>query len=67
VTDELEKTDIQEFKWFDLPLKKEFKSKIIPTDLIMIEHILSDKKHDFKEFVLQETENPKELKIVYLK
>lgn len=67
VTDELEKTDIQEFEWFELPLKKEYKSKIIPTDLIMIEHILSDKKHDFKEFVLQETENPKELKIVYLK
>jgi 8-oxo-dGTP pyrophosphatase MutT (NUDIX family) len=67
ISEELEKTDIEEFEWFDLPLKKEDKSKIIPTDLIMLEHVLSDKKHDFKEFVMQETENPNELKIVYLK
>jgi ADP-ribose pyrophosphatase len=67
VTEDLEKTDIEKFEWFDLPLKKEVKKRIIPTDLIMLEHVLSDKKHDFKEFVMQETENPNELKIVYLK
>ena len=67
VSDYLEKTDIEKFKWFDLPLSEEIKSKIIPTDLIMIEHVLSDKDYDFKEFVMQETENPNELKIIYLK
>jgi 8-oxo-dGTP pyrophosphatase MutT (NUDIX family) len=67
VSEILEKTDIENFEWFDLPLKKEVKKRIIPTDLIMLEHVLSDKKHDFKEFVMQETENPNELKIIYLK
>jgi ADP-ribose pyrophosphatase len=67
ISEDLEKTDIDKFEWFDLPLKKEVKKKIIPTDLIMIEHVLSDKKHDFKEFVVQETETPNELKIVYSK
>lgn len=67
ITDELEKTDIEKFKWFDLPLSEGIKSNIIPTDLIMIEHVLSDKKHDFKEFVMQETENPNILKVVHIK
>jgi len=67
ITDELEKTDIEKFKWFDLPLSEEIKSKIIPTDLIMLEHVLSDKRHEFKEFVMQETEDPNILKIVHIK
>jgi ADP-ribose pyrophosphatase len=67
LTDNLEKTDIEKFEWFDLPLNNKIKKNIIPTDLIMLEHVLSEKKHDFKEFVMQETENPNELKIVYLK
>jgi len=66
-TDDLEKTDIEKFKWFDLPLSEDIRKKVIPTDLIMLEHILSNKDYDFKEFVMQETENPNELKIVYLK
>jgi len=67
ITEILEKTDIEKFKWFDLPLPKEIKAKVIPTDLIMLEHVLSDNKHDFKEFVMQETKNPNELKVVYSK
>ena len=67
LSEELEKTDIERFEWFDFPLSDEAKIKIIPTDLIMIEHILSDRKHDFKEFVMQETDDPSKLKIVYLK
>ncbi len=67
ITDDIEDTDIEKFEWFDLPLSEDIKRKIIPTDLIMLEHILSDKKHDFKEFVMQETDNPNELKIVYIK
>ncbi|MEM5781802.1 MAG: NUDIX domain-containing protein [Candidatus Aenigmatarchaeota archaeon] len=66
ITNELEKTDIENFKWFNLPITEEIKNKIIPTDLIMLEHILSNKKYDFKEFVLQETKNNK-LKLVYVK
>jgi ADP-ribose pyrophosphatase YjhB (NUDIX family) len=67
LTDEIEKTDIEKFKWFDLPLSEDIKSRIIPTDLIMLEHVLSDKKHEFKEFVMQETEDPNILKIVHIK
>ncbi|MHA1872475.1 MAG: NUDIX domain-containing protein [Candidatus Heimdallarchaeaceae archaeon] len=67
ISDEIEGTDIEKFKWFNLPLSEDVKRKIIPTDLIMLEHILSNKKYDFKEFVMQETENPNELKIVYIK
>jgi len=67
VTDIIEDTDIEKFEWFDLPLSEEIKKKIIPTDLIMIEHILSDKKHDFKEFVMQETEDPNILKVVHIR
>jgi ADP-ribose pyrophosphatase len=67
VTEDLEKTDIEKFEWFDLPLNNKIKKNIIPTDLIMLEHVLSEKKHEFKEFVVQETENPNEIKIVYLK
>jgi len=67
ITENLEKTDIEKFKWFDLPLSQETRSEVIPTDLIMLEHVLSSNKHDFKEFVMQETENPNELKIVYIK
>jgi len=67
ITEDLEKTDIEKFKWFDLPLSDDIKRKIIPTDLIMLEHVLSDKKHEFKEFVMQETENSNELKIIYIK
>ena len=67
ITENLEKTDIEKFEWFDLPLPEEIKAKVIPTDMIMLEHVLSDNKHDFKEFVMQETENTNELKIVYSK
>jgi 8-oxo-dGTP pyrophosphatase MutT (NUDIX family) len=67
ITDDFEKTDIEKFGWFDLPLSEEIKTKMIPTDLIMLEHVLSNNKHDFKEFVMQETENPNELKIVHIK
>ncbi len=67
VSENLEKTDIEKFKWFDLTLLKRIKSKIIPTDLIMLEHILSGDKYDFKEFVMQETDKPNELRIVCIK
>jgi len=67
ITDDLEKTDIEKFKWFNLPLSDEIKGRIIPTDLIMLEHIFSDREHEFKEFVMQETEDPNELKVVHLK
>ena len=67
LTDNLEKTDIEKFGWFDLPLNNKIKKNIIPTDLIMLEHVLSENKHEFKEFVIQETEDPNKLKIVYLK
>jgi ADP-ribose pyrophosphatase YjhB (NUDIX family) len=67
LTDNLEKTDIEKFEWFDLPLNNKIKKNIIPTDLIMLEHVLSERKHEFKEFVVQETENPNEIKIVYMK
>jgi len=67
LTDNLEKTDIEKFEWFNLPLNNKIKKNIIPTDLIMLEHVLSEKKHDFKEFVMQETANPNKLKLVYLK
>jgi len=66
-TKNIEKTDIEKFKWFNLPLSKNIKNKIIPTDLIMLEHILSNKKYDFKEFVIQETKDPDKLKLVYVK
>ena len=67
VSENLEGTDIEKFKWFNLPLSEEIKSKIIPTDLVMLEHILSEKDYDFKEFVMKETENPNVLEIVSLK
>jgi ADP-ribose pyrophosphatase len=67
LTDNLEKTDIEKFEWFDLPLDNKIKKNIIPTDLIMLEHVLSENKHEFKEFVMQETKDPNKLKIVYLK
>jgi ADP-ribose pyrophosphatase YjhB (NUDIX family) len=67
VSENLEGTDIEKFKWFNLPLSEGIKSRIIPTDLIMIEHILSEKDYDFKEFVMKETENPNLLEIVSLK
>jgi ADP-ribose pyrophosphatase YjhB (NUDIX family) len=67
MTDDLEKTDIEKFEWFDLPLAKKIKSKIIPTDLLMLEHILSEKKHEFKEFIIQETKDPNKLKIIFIK
>jgi len=67
ITEDLEKTDIEKFEWFDLPLSEDIKQKIIPTDLIMLEHVLSEKKYDFKEFVMQETASPNELKIVHVK
>lgn len=67
VSENLEGTDIEKFKWFELPLSNEIKNKIIPTDLVMLEHILSEKDYDFKEFVMRETENPNELEIVHLK
>lgn len=65
ITENLEKTDIEKFEWFDLPLSEDVRRRIIPTDLIMLEHIFSDKKHDFKEFVMQETEDPNEIRIVH--
>jgi 8-oxo-dGTP diphosphatase len=67
ISEDLERTDIEKFEWFDLPLTEEDRNKIIPTDLIMLEHILSEKEYDFKEFVMQETENSNELKIVDVK
>jgi len=67
ISENIEGTDIEKFKWFDLPLKEEIKSRVIPTDLIMLEHILSSSRYDFKEFVMQETEDPNELKIVSIK
>jgi len=67
ITDNLESTDIEKFKWFELPLSEDIKSKMRPTDIIMIEHILSDKKYDFKEFIMQETENLNEINLVYAK
>lgn len=67
ITEDLEKTDIEKFKWFDLPLSEDMKSKIIPTDLIMLEHVLSDKKHEFKEFMMQETEDSDILNIVHIR
>ena len=51
----IEKTDISKFKWFSLPLTKEIRKKIIPSDLLFINHILSQNKYDFKEIVMQET------------
>ena len=67
ISEDLEATDIEKFKWFDLPLSEDIKSKIIPTDLIMIEHILSDNRHEFKEFVMQETEDPHILNIAHIR
>lgn len=67
VSEKLEMTDIEKFKWFELPLSNEIKNKIIPTDLVMLEHILSEKDYDFKEFVMRETENPNELEIIHLR
>ena len=48
-------------------MTEDIKSKIIPTDLVMIEHLLYNKEYDFKEFVMQETEDPTKLKVIYLK
>ena len=67
VSENLEGTYIEKFKWFDLPLSEKIKSRIIPTDLIMLEHILSKKDYDFKEFVMKETGDPNVLEIVSLK
>lgn len=67
LTDKLEKTDIEKFWWFNLPLNNKIKKKIIPTDMIMLEHVLSENKHEFKEFIMQETKDPNKLKIVYIK
>lgn len=64
ISEELENTDIERFEWFSLPLSDEIKNRVIPTDLIMLKHILSDKKYDFKEFVMKETEDPNKLEIV---
>lgn len=65
---EVEATDIEKFKWFKLPLSEEDKKRIIPSDLIFLEHILSDKKYDFKEIVMQEAnEQGTELKLVSVK
>jgi len=66
VSENLEVTDIEKLKWFDLPLTEEIKRRIIPTDLIMLEHILSERDYDFKEFVMKETGNPNVLEIVSL-
>lgn len=65
---EVEATDIEKFKWFKLPLTEEDKKRIIPSDLIFLEHILSDKRYDFKEIVMQETnEKGTKLKLVSVK
>jgi 8-oxo-dGTP diphosphatase len=66
VSENLEGTDIEKFKWFDLPLTEDIKNRIIPTDLIMLEHILSERDYDFKEFVMKETEDSSVLEIVSL-
>jgi 8-oxo-dGTP pyrophosphatase MutT (NUDIX family) len=56
---DIENTDIESFKWFDLPLSDEIRKKIIPSDLIFLDHILSDTKHDFKEIVMKERDDNK--------
>src|SRR4030042_2321823 len=53
--EDVENTYIEKFRWFDFPIKKQEKAKIIPTDLIMISNFDSDKAQ-FKEFILQEDE-----------
>jgi 8-oxo-dGTP diphosphatase len=58
---ETEDTDIEDFKWFDLPINEKNAKKIIPTDLIMLNNFNSNKLI-FKEFVMKENGN--ELKIV---
>ena len=55
---EVEDTDVEKTRWFDFPIKKQDKARIIPTDLIMIENFDSDKAQ-FKEFILQEDKNKK--------
>ncbi len=57
----VEDTDVETFKWFDLPLKKSITEKIIPTDLIMINNFNSDAL-TFKQFILKD--DGKKLKLV---
>ena len=63
-TEDVEKTDIEKFAWFSLPLSDGMKDKIIPSDLIFINHVLSETKYDFKEIVMKETDDPNKLEIV---
>jgi ADP-ribose pyrophosphatase YjhB (NUDIX family) len=61
---ELENTDIEKSRWFDLPLSKEDREKIIPTDILMMDNFYSDHVN-FKEFILQQIpDNPHKLKLV---
>ena len=63
-TEDVEKTDIEKFEWFDLPISGEVKGKIIPSDLIFINHVLSEDMYDFKEIIMKETDDPNKLEIV---
>jgi len=57
----VEDTDVETFKWFDLPLKEPITEQIIPTDLIMINNFNSDAL-TFKQFILKD--NGEKLKLV---
>lgn len=51
----VENTDIDEFKWFDLPINEEDSKQIILSDLVMLSNFDSDKLV-FKEFVMKKEE-----------
>jgi ADP-ribose pyrophosphatase YjhB (NUDIX family) len=62
--DDIERTDLENFQWFSLPLSEEVRKKIIPSDLIFIDHVLSSNEYDFKEIVMKETKDGKSLEIL---
>jgi ADP-ribose pyrophosphatase YjhB (NUDIX family) len=60
-SENIENTDVEDFKWFCFPVNEEDKKYMIPSDVIMLNNFDSDKLV-FKEFVMKEAGN--ELKLV---
>ena len=58
-----EKCDAACHKWFDFPFSDKDKKQIIPTDLLMLTNFNAEKP-EFKEFIQQEIEDGKKVKIL---
>lgn len=56
----LEDTDVEEFRWFNLPMSEEDSKLVIPTDLMILRNFDSDDL-TFKEFVMKENDGRLEI------